>query len=72
MTIYQVTQCVHFLEGEAYHSYGIRCDSAEISDLSCDRQKVEKLVGLCNRLALDPVHLLDIAEDFLAEESGWK
>ena len=72
MTIYQVTQCVHFLEGEAYHSYGIRCASAEVSDLSCDRTKVEKLAGLCNRLALDPVHLVDVAEDFLAEESAWK
>ena len=36
-----------------------------IPDLSTDRMAVEKLVGLCNDLQLDPIHLDDVVEDFL-------
>ena len=36
-----------------------------VPDLSTDRMAVEKLVGLCNDLRLDPIHLDDVVEDFL-------
>jgi len=38
-----------------------------VSDLSADKDRVEKFVAVCNRLALDPVHLREAAEDFAAE-----
>lgn len=72
MTIYEMTQGVSVLEGEPYCSYGIRCGGMEIADISCDREKLAKLVDLCNHLALDPIHLRDVVEDFLAEESAWR
>ena len=35
------------------------------SDMSTDREKVEDLIGLCNRYGLELVHFDDIVEDFL-------
>ena len=51
-------------------SYGIKYTNGgqRIDDLSFDKQRVQDLVDLCNQLQLDPVHLLDVAEDFLFEE----
>ncbi len=39
---------------------------SSIEDLSPDEQAIERLVGLCNTLELDPIQLRDAAEDFLA------
>ena len=33
------------------------------SDLFTRRDQAEELIGLCNRLDLDPVHLNDVVED---------
>ena len=37
------------------------------SDLSSDVTKVEQLVRICNELGLDPIHLSEVVQDFLAE-----
>ncbi len=37
-----------------------------ISDISPLKNAVEQLIELCNELYLDPIHLDDIIEDFLA------
>lgn len=36
-----------------------------VPDLFTERADAEKLVRLCNRLELDPVHLLSVCEDAL-------
>ena len=69
MGIYQMTEHVYFLDGEHYISYGIRYEDMEIEDVSLDRCKLEQLVNWCNDFSLDSVHLDDIIEDFLVEES---
>ena len=55
-----------------YITYGIacvcECERSAVSDLSLDRDKVQRLADLCNELQLDPVHLLDVAEDFVFEQ----
>lgn len=38
-----------------------------ISDIVSDRKHIEKLVDLCNKCKLDPVHMADVVEDFLIE-----
>ena len=38
-----------------------------VADLTADRERAAALVNRCNRLALSPIHLDDIIEDFLAE-----
>lgn len=35
------------------------------SDLGTDRRQIQTLVDLCNELQLHPIHLVDVAEDFL-------
>lgn len=37
-----------------------------VTDITVNRQPLEELVKLCNELSLEPVHLNDIVEDFLA------
>ncbi|MBE6632777.1 MAG: hypothetical protein E7620_00375 [Ruminococcaceae bacterium] len=38
---------------------------ASARDLTTDRTRMTELVALCNSLRLDPVHLREVAEDFL-------
>ena len=38
-----------------------------VTDLTTDRERATSLVERCNRLALSPIQLDDIIEDFLAE-----
>ena len=37
-----------------------------ICDLSQNKTAVDRLIELCNALQLDPIHLRDVAEDFLS------
>ncbi len=53
-----------------YVSYGICVTEDDnsiltVSDMSTNRDLVDKLVGLCNEHQLDPIHLLDVIEDAL-------
>ena len=37
-----------------------------IRDISSDRDAIARLAAQCQRLQLDPIHLLDVIEDFLS------
>ena len=37
-----------------------------VFDVSSDRQQIERLVALCNDLKIDPIHLSDVLDDYLA------
>ena len=55
--------------GESTRTYGIEClvdgnSYKKIDDISLDADAVATLVSKCNRLSLDPLHIIDIAEDF--------
>ncbi len=74
--IYEKTRDIVLLEGKRYMTYGIvarvLCGSeqnsvtvASVPDISTDMAEVDALVARCNRLALSPVHLNDVVEDFL-------
>ena len=39
---------------------------ASVHDVTTDKQALDELVSLCNRLELSTVHLMDVVEDFLA------
>lgn len=61
-------------DGEAYVSYGIRAQAgtkqiAYVSDISTDCKKVQHLANLCTEMTLDPLHLPDVIDDFLVQES---
>ena len=66
MIMYQTTIGMYSIEGKNYTSFGIRCDAVSIEDISPDKRAVDSLVALCNSEELEPVHLYDIVEDFLA------
>jgi hypothetical protein len=58
----------------AYSAYGIAAyavgsgrTAARVADISTDKRRVDALAAKFNRLALRPVHLRDVVEDFLAE-----
>ena len=55
-----------------YSSYGIDAigETSEapirsILDISTEKEPLENLVLLCNKLQLDPLHLDDVVKDFL-------
>lgn len=74
---YGISEEIYHLGNSKRISYGIvayfapnKDDSASIVasayDITSDKNKIEELVSLCNRLGLSSVHLADVVEDFLA------
>ena len=45
--------------------YGIMCENRRIDGVTPDRRKMERLVELCSRLELSPIHMDNVVEDFL-------
>lgn len=66
--MYQTTVDTHILDGRTYTAYGIAFQDIRIDDLSRDRETVDALVELYNRRGLDPLHLREEVEDFLADQ----
>lgn len=66
--MYTLTHKTITVEGKEYTVYGIRYDeSFYAEDVSADKARVEQLIKTCNSCSLDPIHLGDVIEDFLAE-----
>ena len=74
---YGATEEKFYLGARERTSYGIAAyaDSetdgtatvlAHVSDITCDKAKINELVELCNSYELSILHLNDIVEDFLA------
>ncbi len=63
--MYKVISSEIEVEGENYITYGIYGETVSVADISTDRERVEKLAELCNRLDLSEIHLIDVAEDFV-------
>ena len=36
-----------------------------VGDVSGNKDEIEELVRLCNECELDPIHLMDVVEDFI-------
>ena len=64
---YLVTKEVCGIPGCRYVMYGLQVQEKEIRQISGDRRAVEALAERCTRLALDPIHLEDVVQDFLWE-----
>ena len=63
--VYKVMSSEITIEGENYITYGIYGETVSVDDISTDRERVEKLAELCNRLDLAEIHLINVAEDFV-------
>lgn len=67
--MYQSVADTNTLEGKSYISYGIAIADIRIRDISPDKAIVDALVEQYNRQALDPLHLKEVVEDFLAGQN---
>ncbi len=47
---------------------GIVSVAATIHDITSDYDSLNRLVELCNRLSLSPLHLHDVVEDYLSAD----
>lgn len=74
---YQVVQSIYPHISEAPHTYGIAATTTydecmvvliSVHDICQDLLAITKLVELCNQLQLDPIHLQDVVDDFLADQ----
>ena len=52
-------------ENVEYTTYGIKSENFCFNDLCDDKEKIEKLVSLCNENNLDECHINDVVQDFL-------
>ena len=66
-----ITTTVFHEEIGSYVGYGIRYGQHTVTDISVDRAKIEILIELMNSNELSPLHMMDIIEDFLAEDSDF-
>lgn len=55
----------------SYIGYGIRYGEHTVTDISLDRAKIENLIERMNLNELSPLHMMDIIEYFLAEDSNF-
>ena len=58
-------------DGDEYIAYGITVMSGEeeiltISDISTNYEEIRRLAEICTNDGLDPIHINDVIEDFLA------
>ena len=59
-------------DGDEYTAYGITVMSGEremvsIPDISTNYEDMRRLAEACEKNELDPIHINDVVEDFLAE-----
>lgn len=66
-----ITTTIIHEEIGAYIGYGIRYGEHAVTDISLDRAKIENLIERMNSDELSPLHMMDIIEDFLAENSNF-
>ena len=73
---YILIESNYTVNGIKYTTYGIALTDITdgcaviieaIPDLSPDRERTNRLAGLCTELHLSPLHLSDVADNFLAE-----
>ena len=66
--MYFLTKDQVIVEGREYTVYGMNYnDGPFAADLSTDKHSVQRLVEKCNEYKLEPIHMFDVIEDFLAE-----
>lgn len=66
-----VTTTIVHEEIGSYIGYDIRYGEHTVTDISLDRAKIENLIERMNSDELSPLHMMDIIEDFLAEDSNF-
>ena len=63
---YQAGSNERIAYGIAAYAKNTKTCVVSLHDITSDKDALTRLVLLCNRLQLSPVHLYDVVEDFLA------
>lgn len=63
--MYKVTRKIFIAENRIHVGYGIKSPNHRFENISCEREKIERLCDLCNKLNIAEIHLKDVIEDFL-------
>lgn len=75
--MYQVVNNTYLNNKEIIHTYGIAFTTtyddcifvlSAVHDICQDHTAIKQLAELCNQLQLDPIHLQDVVDDFLADQ----
>lgn len=75
MVHYRLFEETRSADGNEYEAYGVAAfdDSGDLiciaPDITSIKEKALGLARLCEKLQLSPVHLLDIAEDYIISDS---
>lgn len=66
-TQYILVSEVIVIEGEKHLAFGIASSLSgmKVTNLSIDKDSVERLIDKCNDLSVSEIHIRDICEDFL-------
>ena len=64
-----VEECLFDIHGKPYITYGIMSleDEVYVPDVSLNKENIIRLVDLMNHEKLEPIHLMDVIEDFLCD-----
>lgn len=54
------------IEGREYVTYGIKCDTDTVHDISTDYGFVKSIIMALNENFVSDIHLRDVVEDYLA------
>lgn len=65
--MYKLTEEKTRVDGVEYTLYGIVCEGICVKDISTEKTEVERLLKLINNHKLEPIHLLDVLEDYFGE-----
>lgn len=74
MTHYRLLEKTQTIEGKELRTYGVSAfDSSgklicEVSDITAVKEKAEYLAKLCEKMKLSPIHLFDVAEDYIISD----
>ena len=71
--LYSIFLGEYVLEGRTYIGFGILITFTtnnevvtKVENVTTAKYELLSLVQLCNNLSLDPIHIYDVAEDFLS------
>jgi hypothetical protein len=59
------------IENEQYITYGIKCKTTSVRDISTSKEYVKSIIEALNKRDVAEVHLIDIVEDYLADDEPY-
>ncbi len=66
--MWQVISCTIAAEdGSSVETYGLKCNSTEINDITLSKQEITEFVEQLNRLGASEIHAKELVENFLGK-----